>query len=182
MNRIFIFVAALLLASCGEAPDPVTIRINHYKQSSVGLFPTLVWLTQEGDDIGSDDWQYHDSAIRGFDYEWGFVYDILVNKRTVDHPPADGSSIEYTLERIVTKKRVDQDVSFNIQLKSSSRGIPALVTVGANAERELLDEQRMHCAALCELLDESLAHQDEVTGVFKHVDANTIALQEVIVE
>ncbi|MFT7032207.1 MAG: putative N-acyltransferase [Cyclobacteriaceae bacterium] len=71
----FLLIAALIVISCNDENIETThIRINHYKQAAVGMSPILVLLVQEGDMIGTNDWQYHSSGISGFDYEWGYIY------------------------------------------------------------------------------------------------------------
>jgi hypothetical protein len=48
-------------------------------------------------------WQPFFDWIDGFVHEPGFMYDLLVAKRTIRNPPADGSSVEFRLIRILSK-------------------------------------------------------------------------------
>jgi hypothetical protein len=50
-------------------------------------------------------WQYFYDAIEGFDYEAGYTYTLEVTSNKVDNPPADASSIKYTLVKIVKKEK-----------------------------------------------------------------------------
>lgn len=159
----------------------VNFRVNHYKQSAVGLSPTLVLLVQEGDKIGTDEWIYHYSEINGFNYEWGYVYDLRIKKTMVDNPPADASSIEFDLEEIISKKQVEPNLTFKISLKSSTRGIKDLVVDNA-VEYTLLNEQRIDCSDLCDQMAESLANQAELTGIFVHINSESIKLQKLLLE
>lgn len=43
------------------------------------------------------------SSIIGFTYDEGFEYKILVSEKEIANPPADASSIEYTLLNIISK-------------------------------------------------------------------------------
>ena len=46
-------------------------------------------------------------GIRGFDFEPGFEYTLLVRRHRIEDPPQDSSSIEYTLLRTVEKRAVE---------------------------------------------------------------------------
>ncbi len=48
-------------------------------------------------------WQSYYNDIEGFSYEEGFEYEILVNKKVIENPPADGPSFVYKLVNIVKK-------------------------------------------------------------------------------
>lgn len=48
-------------------------------------------------------WSLWYTPINGFEYERGHNYVIEVSSKEVENPPADGSSIEYTLVRIISK-------------------------------------------------------------------------------
>jgi len=47
------------------------------------------------------DYSYFYSTIAGFDYEPGYNYELLVEKTPVENPPADGSSIRWTLVEVI---------------------------------------------------------------------------------
>ncbi len=51
-----------------------------------------------------DDWQLFYDNIEGFDYEEGFNYEIELRIEAVENPPAGGSSLQYTLIRILNKQ------------------------------------------------------------------------------
>ena len=44
------------------------------------------------------------SQIEGFEYEEGYTYELLVQVDPVENPPADASSLNYTLMEIVDKQ------------------------------------------------------------------------------
>ncbi len=104
MNRIFVWIVlafmcfscqktkkiyiASALADCqGEAPQ----KCMHYKEN-----PT-------------DDWNYFYDTIEGFDYEEGHQYLVEVAVTEIENPPADASSLKYTLVKILSKEK---DASF----------------------------------------------------------------------
>ncbi len=138
----------------------------------------LVYLVQENNKIGTDQWNFFYSEIEGFDFEWGFVYELVVEKQQVENPPQDGSSIRYILKEVISKKAVDSDLTFNIQLKSSKKNIMNVVRY-VNLEYTLLEEKIIDCQNKCLEMTESLENKNEVTGVFKHKNGK-IELQELL--
>ncbi len=84
----------------------INMRVNSYTVDCVGEIEGTCLLVQEGDMIGTENWEnfYFYDSIDGFTYEPGFVYGLEVKKTEVENPPADGSSIRYELVRIVSKE------------------------------------------------------------------------------
>ena len=41
------------------------------------------------------------NSIEGFDYQWGFVYELRVRETHIANPPADGSAIRTELLSVV---------------------------------------------------------------------------------
>lgn len=109
MKKLFLFLFIAFLSGCGttlEQNNQMDLRVNSYTVSCVGEMEGNCLLVQEGDKIGSDDWEYfyYEDDIVGFDYEPGFIYDLVVVKKNIENPPADASSFTYELVRIVSKK------------------------------------------------------------------------------
>ena len=180
MKIVYVTILALFAFSCSEENiDIANIRINHFKQSAVGTSPTLALLIQEGDRIGSDEWEYYYSEIRGFEYEWGYVYDLKIKKETVDDPPQDKSSIEFMLEEIISKEAAEGDVTFDIRLKS---GPEAYVTGGSSSGYQLLNEQEIDCSDLCQDMTQLLETEGGLVGRFTHRGLGKIQLQKLTVE
>lgn len=51
-------------------------------------------------------WELFYDQIEGFVFEPGFTYELRVETRAVDNPPADASSLRYMLVEVVDKKEV----------------------------------------------------------------------------
>lgn len=86
-------------------PDPEQTQLTLYVAPSavdcVGVGPQQCLLVREQP---GDDWSYFYETITGFTYEPGYTYTLLVERRRVDNPPADGSSFQYSLLRILAKE------------------------------------------------------------------------------
>ena len=111
-NIPFLFFALFLLASgCAgtstsgtETNDSnmsktVQLTILPYKMPCVGEGIRLCILVKEN----AGEQQFFYNAIEGFNYEWGYTHELLVRTETIENPAADGSSIRYKLEKVVSK-------------------------------------------------------------------------------
>ncbi len=87
--------------------NSINMTVNSYTVGCVGEMEGTCLLVQEGDMIGTENWEnfYFYDSIEGFTYEPGFVYGLIVKKTEVQNPPADGSSIRYELVKIVSKEK-----------------------------------------------------------------------------
>lgn len=108
-NLYPIFILALLIncSTSVKGVDETTLRVNHYTVDCVGEMEGKCLLIQEGEMIGTQDWEYfyYEDSIIGFDYEPGYMYNIVVKKTTVTNPPQDASSIQYELLRIISREK-----------------------------------------------------------------------------
>jgi hypothetical protein len=104
-KALFIF-AVLALAACGE--DRVVLYVGPERVPCTGVGERQCLLVREDPD---DDWKYFYDGIRGFDYEEGYEYTILVRRERVDPVAADASSIRYTLIRILHREAVARILS-----------------------------------------------------------------------
>lgn len=94
--------------SSNLATKVTDLRVNSYTVECYGEMEGNCLLVQEGAKIGTEDWEYfyYEDSIVGFDYEPGYIYDLIVRKIWIEDPPQDGSSIRYELIRVVSKERV----------------------------------------------------------------------------
>jgi ecotin len=51
------------------------------------------------------EWYNFYDDIKGFDYKKAYEYEIVVNEEEVKNPPADASSVKYTLVKIISQKK-----------------------------------------------------------------------------
>lgn len=100
----------LLVTGCSSADTGVAeslMRVNSYTVECMGEAEGTCLLVQEGDKIGTEDWDmfYYEDSIIGFEYEPGYIYDLLVRKTPVANPPMDGSSIKIELVKVVSREK-----------------------------------------------------------------------------
>ncbi len=178
LSPIFIFICIL---SCSiDDTEESNMRVDHFLETGYGVGPTLVMRVQEGRDIGSGNWTYHYGGIEGFDYEWGYTYDLKVKKEFVKNPPADGSSIRYILEEVALKQMVSEE--FEIYLKRSSHGDSFVYFDDGQSEYSLMEGISIDCSSLCDELEKILTLNEAVIGSFDHNESGGIILKQLRAE
>ena len=110
MRRVWYFLFLIVVMACGSkerAANQLLLRVNSHTVPCTGEAEGECLLVQEGEAIGTDDWQYFyfKDDIQGFQYEEGYIYDLVVAKETVQNPAMDSSSIIYKLVRIKSKEK-----------------------------------------------------------------------------
>lgn len=133
-----------------------TMTVQHYKVPCQGESVQLCYLVKMQ---GQADWEYSYDEIRGFEYEWGYVYTLEVNKTTIDNPPQDGSSIAIRLVKVLKKEAVTE----RFELPLSMDGTVLL---------EKSSSEWTYFQQIPVLVSEDLASKlDKAqTGVFQHGD------------
>jgi heat shock protein HslJ len=109
-------ILGLVVAACAQSTP--TEPADQQPQSGAELStmfvgPILVDCDGEGPqkcmlvkENPEDDYQLFYDQIEGFDYEEGFEYELEVEVEQVENPPAGGSSLKWTLVRILNKQPV----------------------------------------------------------------------------
>ena len=173
---LFLMVIGILFSCSNDdenQPQTIDMRINHYQNTGIGEGLFLTLLVQENNNIGSDSWTKFYNSIEGFNYQPGFIYNIKVIVEQVDNPPADGSSLKYTLQEIKSTQEVNYETPFDIDLKINGQSF-----ITTTSGYELLDQIEIDCNNLCDELDTNLQNQDFVIGTFKRLQSNEIQLIE----
>lgn len=98
-----LLLAAMAVAACtwGKAQTKqVTIQVHPQTVACTGVAPASCLQIRSGD---QQPWQNIFGGIRGFQHQPGFLYTLAVKETRVSRPPADGSSLQRTLVKIIKK-------------------------------------------------------------------------------
>jgi heat shock protein HslJ len=98
-------LGALIVAACGPfagGPTEKTLYVGPYLVDCVGVAPQKCLLVKRDPKA---DWSLFYDQIVGFDYEGGFNHVLLVREEEIENPPADASSLRWTLVEVVEKTR-----------------------------------------------------------------------------
>jgi hypothetical protein len=91
----------VLAAACGiTGPDDerLILYVGPERVECIGVVPRMCLLVKETPEA---EWSLFYDEIEGFEHQPGFTYTLLVARRTIDHPPADGSSLAWRLIKIL---------------------------------------------------------------------------------
>jgi len=116
MRQLFFLLASIFLLSCAagdKLQDHHIYWVNSSKVSCVGLAPTQCLQVQKSESLDPAAWKTFHASISGFEYESGYIYKLIVKEQHLDPAelPADASSIEYSLVKILEK---NQDLRWGI--------------------------------------------------------------------
>jgi heat shock protein HslJ len=80
--------------------------VNSLKAECVGVAPMQCLQIQKGNELNTDVWELFYDTIKGFKYEQGFIYKIIVKEEPIpsNQIPADGSSKRYILIKVLEKQ------------------------------------------------------------------------------
>lgn len=98
-----------------DIPQIVTLNLSPYKLPCMGVGPML--CMQITDAAGVQMFFYN--AIAGFDFQWGHPVTLRAQVETVANPPADGSSLRYTLVEVVSDEGYQAGTSFEARVPTS---------------------------------------------------------------
>ncbi|MCU0334315.1 MAG: META domain-containing protein, partial [Chitinophagaceae bacterium] len=78
----------------------VTIQVHPQTAACTGVAPTTCLQIRSSD---QQPWQRLYGGIRGFEHQPGFLYTLLVKETPISRPPADGSSLQRSLVKVIKK-------------------------------------------------------------------------------
>ena len=157
MATTFFHCAENAAKTSSKTPEKTeTMTVQHYKVPCQGESVQLCYLVKTQ---GQADWEYCYDEIQDFEYEWGYVYTLEVNKTTIDNPPQDGSSIAIQLVKVLKKEAV----AGSFELPLNMDGVALL---------EKNSSEWTYFQSIPVLIPEDLtAKLDKAqTGVFQHGD------------
>lgn len=99
-----LFVAVLLANTCNRQNQTETILVKESKVPCTGVAPMQCMQVKHEKDTA---WTLFYDNIEGFDYQEGYQYKLLVSVTKVENPPADAADLNYKLEKVLEKKKVD---------------------------------------------------------------------------
>ena len=149
-----------------DAPSATVqrLRIKHYMVECEGYQVTHCFLAKED---GSNDWFYFYNQIKGFEYQWGSDYDVLVEVKRSNAQLADASELNYTLVEVITQKQHNSGEVFQYVSRNSHERITEL----ADGQFSLLGKKAFTCTDNnCTNLRSAIAQNQSTVLTFQHSD------------
>jgi len=111
-------ILGLTISSCSSTKH---IYIADHLTDCEGVGPQKCMLMKENI---VDNWTNFYDQIEGFEYEEGYEYLLNVKIKTIKNPPADGSSLKYTLVEVYEKQKTEKPITMdNKWIITSMEGI-----------------------------------------------------------
>ncbi len=167
---LFIFISAHL----GAQTEVKNVTIDPYKSLSYGAF--FKSLTLHSADTDAE-------YIDGFEFKWGYIYELKIQSTKLTSPPEDGGDTDYKLIKEISKTKAPSDYRFKLRLENE-------VYLGgdsAEAFTQMDDTSYMYLKEIKivvpeELLEEFLKvieNGKSKVGVFGFNDDGSIQLYEI---
>lgn len=96
-----LFLSVGAITACKSSQE--ILYIAPQKQDCIGLIPMECFLVKKT--IDQPEWEYFYENIQGFNFEEGYAYKIKVKVKDLKSVPADASSKEYILLKLIEKKK-----------------------------------------------------------------------------
>lgn len=113
MKKIALIGMIFTLFSCtNTAKNEFTYWVNSYKVSCEGVGKMTCLLIQKSETPEPGKWVNFYSAIEGFNYEPGYIYQLKVKEEALENIPADAPAKKYTLVKEISKTH-DSKININ---------------------------------------------------------------------
>ncbi|OIQ36932.1 MAG: hypothetical protein BM563_09755 [Bacteroidetes bacterium MedPE-SWsnd-G1] len=107
--KLFVSIlSVILLQACQPkvALDELILWVNSAKVQCTGVGKMTCLQIQKNVELDlTKDWEFFYSNIEGFEFQPGYFYKLKVKTEKIENPPADDSSIKYTLVKVLEKKK-----------------------------------------------------------------------------
>ena len=104
---LFVGLFTISFAQKKDRVDQITVTIEPYKRATNGAFYTFLAL--KCSDRGVE-------YIDGFDFEWGYFYELELKRTKLAQPMEDAGDTDYHLIKIISKKAVADSTTFKTHL------------------------------------------------------------------
>lgn len=138
------------------------LTIGAEKVECEGFHLQQCFLVQRGHDTNPT---YFYDEIEGFDYEWGYRYDLIVSKYIISSAVADRSQYTYELIDVVSKTEEDQKDTFDYVARYGR----ASINKYDQTTYQLVNRNYFICEIdLCAAVDATIDQEQAVVLKFRH--------------
>ena len=171
-------ISFLLFSSlCGVTQDvskKMVIEVSPYKKVSNGAFFQVITLHSP---------DCYVEYLDGFDFEWGYIYDLKVKETHLASPPEDGSSYRYELIEVISKTAVPTNYTFqmilsrDLYLGHGSDQVSNFKVVNDSTYRYMDEINIEFTSEQAHLFDNIIKNDKYLRGTFTFINSNTIRLK-----
>jgi hypothetical protein len=100
---LFTGLSVISFAQRKDKVDQIKVTIESYKHTTNGAFYTFLALSCSDRSV---------EFIEGFDFEWGYIYELKLKRTKLAQPMEDAGDTDYNLIKIISKKAVADSTTF----------------------------------------------------------------------
>ena len=175
---IYSYFFSVLLLLIGNQPNEdisklITVKLEPYKTVSNGAFFQVITLKSN---------DCHVEYLDGFDFEWGYVYEVKLKETHLKNPPMDGSSIKYELIKVLSKTKAPKNYSFellisrDLYLGHGEDQVNNLKFVNDSTYRYMDEIDIVYAPAQEVFFDQVFSNNQSKKGTFTFIDSKHIRL------
>jgi len=177
ITYFFLFISTLALTACKGIPigdidnkRDETLLVNNYKVECSLYNATSSSLCLQVKIKGDDNWiLITEDEIRGFNYEWGYDYELEVEIEDLEPAPQDASSKEYTFKEEIKKAPASTVTTFKLSISSAITDAYIKEVSDKSNTYKIFDDKEIECLADdCAKLDTLIANDKAMLLVFQH--------------
>ena len=114
-----------------EGPFDIALFVGSELAECTGEAPQTCMMVKNSPE---EEYTYFYDQIEGFEYEEGYEYELTVQVTPVENPPADASSLKYSLVEIVSKTAVEPATSETSSLDGNAWQLESYAVDGAQVD------------------------------------------------
>lgn len=146
-------------ATLNDADKSATLVMLHIGPNKVECQGTYLTQCMLNTPDEQSDAEFFYDTIEGFDYQWGYDYELLVSVSSLSSPMSDASNLHYELIDIIAQSEYKHKQSFDYVARYGNESIVKV----AEGEYHLAGNQSMVCdPASCASIDSALAQDQSV--------------------
>ena len=115
-----------------------------------------------------DNWRPYEGEIKGFNYQWGYQYELKVDTETIDPPPLDAPDKKYTFKEEISKTQVSDLTVFDLTI-SRTKTADLLKKVNNDTYR-VYNEKNLQCSTInqCETIASLITQDSAILFKVRH--------------
>lgn len=164
---------SVLFGSCqGNENEILELRVNNHREVGYGFIgPRILYLVQIEEEIGGEEWD-RTFSIEDFEYEWGYTYNILVEKDYYDEVRLDAPSFRYIFLKELSRKKVKEGTQFDLILQRTfdDGSVESFVEGSSENGFSILGTKPFDCADLCVELSKENGAYTALQGTFQFTE------------
>ena len=173
----FLIISSLTLVGCEGIPigkvdntHDETLIINNHKVECKLYNAENSTLCLQVKIKGDKNWfLLEKDEINGFNYDWGYDFELEVEVEDLLEPPEDSSSKKYTHKKIIERSSASTVQTFDISISDTTTSSYIKKVSGKDNIYKIFDDKEISCLTdICAILDQLINEDKAILMELKH--------------